>query len=82
MRKSVTRIDEGIKCLIERCLKICGSQGSLARYLGYSGRNCGCQINYFLCGKRKTIPVEKVERLREMAFNESGARAELHIIDI
>ncbi len=49
--------------MLKRALEKAGSQNKLAHKLGYSGRNAGCQINYFFAGKRKTLPGDKYERL-------------------
>ena len=59
-------IGKAEKKLIKLGVKIVGSQNGLARLMGYYGRNAGCQINYFLCGTRKYMPVEKLERLKRI----------------
>jgi len=57
---------QAIKKDIERGLEIAGSQNELARILGYSGKNCGCQINYFLCGRLKNITEERYNLLLQL----------------
>jgi len=54
--------------LIKNALKRVGSQNQLARFLGYTGRNTGCQINYFLSGRHRYMPEDKFEKLKELTF--------------
>jgi hypothetical protein len=62
-------VDDKIKEKIKLAIQLAGSQNNLARMLGYNGKNCGCQINYLLCGRIKTIPQKRYDLLLDI-FNE------------
>lgn len=59
-------IDEEIKDMLKQGIDEEGSQNRLARAIGYTGSNAGCQINYFLSGRRDSIPEDKLEKLKSI----------------